>query len=68
MENDDEVGTLEEAPVINIDLRKTDRRRTSALMFRPKRFAHWPITARLALTGGNQVFSISQYHLKGLKR
>ena len=68
MKNDDEVGTLEEAPVINIDLRKTDRRQTSALMFHPKSFAHWPITASLALTGENQVFSISQYHLMGLKR
>ena len=54
MENDDEVMMLE-APVINIDLGKKDGRSTSALVLYPKRFAHWTITADLALRGKSRL-------------
>ena len=51
MENDGEVLKEQDSPVINIDLRKNNRRSASALMFNPKGFAHWTITAHLALRG-----------------
>ena len=54
MGNDDEVSTLE-APVINIDLGKNDGRSTSALVLYPKCFAHWAITADLALRGKSRL-------------
>ena len=58
MEDYDEVR-LFEAPVINIDLGKNDGGDTSALMLYSKRFAHWMITADLALRGKPRLVKVS---------
>ena len=39
-------------PVVNIDFGKNNRRGSSGLVLDTKHFAHWTITAWLALRGG----------------